>query len=434
MAENAGLRGNSTVLNLHRRFELPTLARNAMATPAKPDITLKNYLTVGPGEYPCGNNLYLIVSPSGGRRWTFRYQRAGVVKKMGLGSAKANTGLKPAEAKDKAIDHLRLIAKGVDPKEQRDNNRRAEGSRLFGDFAEEWRQTFETGLKHQAARRKLKRIVQVICKPLHKLRLDEIETAHVVDVLKTVWHLREVSRDTRQRIKKIMDAAIALGHRTAANPADWDSRLAPIMPKQKKRGSVRGGHKALDYHALPDLMQTLAAIPDQSARALETTILTLVRTIETQTMRWTQLDLDAGLWDLGGGGTKNERAKRTPLPRQTLAYLREAYDSRVGEFVFPGRDLRKSMSNMTMLKHLKEITGDEHLTVHGFRTTFRTWAQEETEFEEEIVEHCLHHITGDEAEKAYKRGEALKKRREVMQAFADFATRPPVKVLPMKRA
>jgi integrase len=89
---------------------------------------------------------------------------------------------------------------------------------------------------------------------------------------------------------------------------------------------------------------------------------------------------------------------------------------------------------MTMLKHLKEITGDKHLTVHGFRSTFRTWAQEETDFEEEIIEHCLHHITGDEAEKAYKRGEALRKRRIVMQAFADFATRPPAKVVPIKAA
>jgi integrase len=90
---------------------------------------------------------------------------------------------------------------------------------------------------------------------------------------------------------------------------------------------------------------------------------------------------------------------------------------------------------MTMLKHLKQITGDETLTVHGFRTTFRTWAQEETDFEEEIVEHCLHHITGDDAEKAYKRGEALRKRRIVMQAFSDFATRPPNnKVTPMRAA
>jgi integrase len=105
------------------------------------------------------------------------------------------------------------------------------------------------------------------------------------------------------------------------------------------------------------------------------------------------------------------------------------------EFVFPGRNLAKPISNMTMLKHLKRITGDKTLTVHGFRTTFRTWAQEETDFEEEIVEHCLHHITGDDAEKAYKRGEALRKRRIVMQAFADFATRPPNnKVTPMRVA
>src|SRR5258708_10482730 len=139
----------------------------------KPNITAKTYLTVGPGEYPCGNNLYLIVTPSGGRRWAFRYQRNGVVKKMGLGSAKP-AGLKLSEAKDKAIDALRLLAKGTDPREHRDDEkRRSQGSRLFGEFAEEWRQTYETGLKHKAARNKLKRIVQVICKPLHKLRLRE---------------------------------------------------------------------------------------------------------------------------------------------------------------------------------------------------------------------------------------------------------------------
>jgi integrase len=403
---------------------------------ARPEITAKNYLSVGPGEYPCGNNLYLIVTPSGGRRWAFRYQRNRIVKKMGFGSAKA-AGLKLSEAKDKAIDALRLLAKGTDPREHRnDEKRRAQGSRLFGEFAEEWRQTYETGLKHKAARNKLKRIVQRICKPLHKLRLDEIETEHIIGVLRKVWHQREISRDTRQRIKKILDAAIALDLRPKHNPADWDSRLKPIMPKQRKRGSIRGGHKAMDYHDLPAFMQRLAANSDQSARALEVAILTFARTIEVQNMRWSQLDFESGVWDLGTLDTKNERLKRTPLPRQTFVYLRETYESRVSEeFVFPGRSLAKPISNMTMLKHLKQITGDETLTVHGFRTTFRTWAQEETDFEEEIVEHCLHHITGDDAEKAYKRGEALRKRRIVMQAFADFATRPlNNKVMPMRAA
>jgi hypothetical protein len=147
---------------------------------------------------------------------------------------------------------LRLLAKGTDPREHRnDEKRRAQGSRLFGEFAEEWRQTYETGLKHKAARNKLRRIVQVICKPLHELRLDEIETEHVIAILRKVWHQREVSRDTRQRIKKILDAAIALNLRPKHNPADWDSRLKPIMPKQRKRGSVRGGHKANSSPAIP---------------------------------------------------------------------------------------------------------------------------------------------------------------------------------------
>src|SRR4030081_2685748 len=120
----------------------------------RPEITAKNYLTVGPGEYPCGNNLYLIVTPTGGRRWAFRYQRNGVVKKMGLGSAKP-AGLKLSEAKDKAIDALRLLAKGTDPREHRDDEkRRIQGSRLFGEFAEEWRQTYETRFEKKAPAQK----------------------------------------------------------------------------------------------------------------------------------------------------------------------------------------------------------------------------------------------------------------------------------------
>jgi integrase len=355
---------------------------------------------------------------------------------MGFGSAK-ETGLKLSEAKDKAIDALRLLAKGIDPRERRDEERRrTQGSRQFGEFAEEWQQTYETGMRHKAARAKLKRIVQIICKPLHKHWLDQIETAHVVDVLMAVWHQRETSRSTRQIIKKILDAAIAHNLRPKDNPADWASRLQPIMPKQRRRGTTRGGHKAMDYKDLPAFLHKLAPISTQSARALAVIILTLARTAEVQNMRWAQLDLDNGYWDLGFLGTKSERLKRTPLPRQTLAYLREVYESRVSdEFVFPGRSLKRPISNMTMLKCLKELTGDESLTVHGFRTTFRTWAQEETHYEEEIVEHCLHHITGDDAAKAYKRGEALRKRLHVMQTFADFATQQPKSnVTPMKAA
>jgi hypothetical protein len=261
----------------------------------------------------------LIVTPSGGRRWAFRYQRNGIVKKMGFGSAKA-AGLKLAEAKDKAIDALRLLAQGTDPREHRnDQKRRTQGSRLFGEFAEEWRQTYESGSKHKAARNKLKRIVQVTCKPLHNLRLDEIETEHIIAVLRKVWHQREISRDTRQRIKKILDAAIALDLRPKHNPADWDSRLKPIMPKQRKRGTLRGGHKAMNYNDLPAFMQRLAADSDQSARALEVTILTFARTVEVQNMRWSGRPATTGLGSRYQQGSQAATDRRADGPRGSLS-------------------------------------------------------------------------------------------------------------------
>ncbi len=118
----------------------------------KPEITAKIYLAVGPGEYPCGNNLYLIVTPSGGRRWAFRYQRNGIVKEMGFGPAK-ETGLKLSEAKDKAIDAPRMLSKGSDPREYRDDEkRRIQGSRRFGEFAEEWQQEGEIGARDDGPR------------------------------------------------------------------------------------------------------------------------------------------------------------------------------------------------------------------------------------------------------------------------------------------
>jgi len=147
----------------------------------------------------------------------------------------------------------------------------------------------------------------------------------------------------------------------------------------------------------------------------------VARTHEIQNMRWSQLDLDQGQWDITGAGAE------TAAPGET--------EGGTGtKNVFPGRDLDGQMSNNTMLKALKEISGDPTLTVHGLRGTFRTWAQDETDFEEEIVEHCMHHITGDDAEKAYKHGQALRKRRVVLQAWADFATKLPAKLIATDRA
>ncbi|MCJ9700872.1 site-specific integrase [Bradyrhizobium sp. SHOUNA76] len=408
-------------------------------TDGKPKVNAKNYLAMPAGEYPCGDNLYLIVAPSGGRRWLFKYQRKGVKESMGFGSAKEVTW---GDAKKRARDARRILGNGGNPKEERDEARRAEGCPLFLPYATAWRETYEISLKHQASRAKLKNIVENHAKPLHRLRIDEITTEQIIQlVLKPIYRQVETARDTRQRLKLIFDAAIADGWRKD-NPADYATKLRPKLGKAPKRGRARGHHQAMSYAELPAFMQKLAAIPDLSARALEVTALTAARTAEIMHMQWPHLDLDHGLWDLsaisgqdteGGEGTKNSYDKKTPLPRQVVAILRELYDSRVSNYVFPGRDLNGPMSNMTMLKKLKEVSADPTLTVHGFRGTFRTWAQDETDFEEEIIEHCMHHITGDNAEKAYKHGHAVKKRRLVLQAWADFATSPAAEGAPMGR-
>jgi integrase len=408
-------------------------------------INAKNYLTVGPGDYPCGDNLYLIVAPSGGRRWLFRYQRNAIKDSMGLGSARDVTF---GDAKKKALDHRRTLANGGDPKEVRDQARRAEACPLFGPYATAWRETYEKGLKHLSSRNKLKHQIDVHCKPLHKMRMDEITTDQIIElVLGAIRHKVETTRDVRQRLQKIFKVAIGDELRRD-NPADYETRIEPKMGKAPKRGRVRGHHKAMSHQDVPEFMHKLSTIADQSARAIEITALTVARTHEIQIMRWSQLDLDHGQWDIIGAGvetaapgetegetgTKNSYDRRTPLPRQALAILREMYEKRINDYVFPGRDLDGQMSNNTMLKALKGISGDPTLTVHGLRGTFRTWAQDETDFDEEIIEHCMHHIAGDDAEKAYRHGQALRKRRIVLQAWADFAIKPTAKLIATARA
>lgn len=397
----------------------------------KPVITAKNYLTVtDPGDYRCGNNLVLVVAPTGSRRWSFNYERTGIKKKMGFGSANE---VNFKEAKQKAVDARSLLGKGIDPRDHRDEQARVVGSRLFLDFAEAWRVGYEPSLKHPASRNKLKYIVNEHTKPLHKMRVDQIESAHIIKLLASLADKVEVQRDVRQRLDQILHAAIAHKLRID-NPADFKSKLLPLMGKPPKRGRVRGSHKSVPCEALPGVMQRVAACPELSARAIEVIVQTVARTAEVQNMRWDQLDLTKGIWDLKPGATKNDRAKRTPLPQQTLSYLREAYEERVSDYVFPGRDLKGPMSNMTMLNRLKDITGDKDITVHGFRGTFRNWVQEEnTGIDRETAEHCMHHLLGDAAELAYKTGEALKKRRAALQKFADFAMSSSGTVLPFKR-
>jgi integrase len=381
--------------------------------------------TLPAGTHGDGNNLYVVVKDTGARSYLLRYQWQGRPQKMGLGSTRDVT---LGEARDAAIDANRLIAKGTNPREHRDEQRRAEGSVLFGDFAEQVRLTKEKGFRNEHHKAKWKYNIQVRCKPLHSKRVDQIGTKEVLSIIEPIWLTTPVAaRDMRQQLEAILSAAKAAGHRTGENPAQWKDCLEHLLPKARRKGKIRGPHKSLPYEELPAFMAELASIDSVSARMMEACILTCSRTQEVIGMRWSDIDMDRALWVLPRALMKMDRDHVVPLSTPVMRFLLSVHDMRVGDFVFPGRARGEPMSNMVLLKLLKGM--GRSVTTHGFRATFKTWCDEEMAFANEAVEFCLAHVPGDEAEKAYRRRSMLKKREQIMAAWAAFATKPPARVI-----
>jgi integrase len=386
----------------------------------------KSIDTLPPGTHGDGNNLYLVVKQSGARAYLLRYQWHGRPQKMGLGSTR-DVSLK--DARDKAIDANRLLAKGLNPRDTRDEERYAKDSVLFSDFAEELRLEKQQGFKNKAHKAKWKRTVHVHAKPLHKKRIDLITTDDVLEVLRPIWLKTPVAaKDVRQHLEAIFAAARATKKRRAENPALWKGHLEHLLPKTKRKGKVRGPHKSMPYEELSAFMAELAAKDCVSARMLETCILTCARTNEIINMKWSQVDLGKETWTVPAEMMKMDRDHIVPLSLSVVTFLQSSQQMRYGGYVFPGRSRSEPMSNMAMLELLADMGRD--VTVHGFRATFRTWADEETEFSNQAVEFCIAHVPGgDEAEKVYRRRSMLAKRKQIMEAWARFATKPPPPVI-----
>jgi integrase len=386
----------------------------------------KEIESLPPGTHGDGNNLYVVVKDTGARSYLLRYQWQGRPQKMGLGSTRDVT---LTEARDAAIDASRLLAKGSNPREARAALCCAQAAPLFGDFAEKVRLTKDKGFRNEHHKAKWKYNVQIRFKPLHKKRIDQITTADVQAVLEPVWSRFPVAaRDARQGLEAILSAAKAAGHRKGDNPAAWKDNLQHLMPRTRRKGKIRGPHKALAYEDLAAFMAELAAVDTIGARMLETCILTVARTNEIINMRWSEIDMDRATWTLPRDLMKMDRDHVVPLSAPVMAFLRSAHEIRFGDYVFPGRARGEPMSNMTMLELLKDM-GRTGITVHGFRATFRTWADEEMNFSNQAVEFCLAHVPGDEAEKAYRRRSMFAKRVQIMETWASFATKPPAKVI-----
>jgi integrase len=229
------------------------------------------------------------------------------------------------------------------------------------------------------------------------LPVQKIDTGLVVRVLEPIWTTKtETATRVRQRIEAVLDSATARGHRHGENPARWRGHLDSLLPARAKVQRAKH-HAALPYAELSAFMAELRQHPGLAPQAMKLLILTATRTAECIAARWSEIDFDNDVWTIPGERIKAGREHRIPLSPPVVALLRKLAEAKTNEFVFPGRP-GKPLSNGALLALLKRMNRAD-LTVHGFRSTFRDWAAEQTNYPREVAEMALSHAIGDKVER-----------------------------------
>jgi integrase len=379
-----------------------------------------------PGMYADGGGLYLQVTP-GGASWIYRYMLSGRAREMGLGPL-ALYGLQDARAK--ALDARRLRHEGVDPIEAKRAARArakldAAKTITFKECAEAYIEAHRAGWRNRKHAKQWEATLATYAEPLMGLPVQAVDTALVLKVLGRIWTTKpETAVRVRGRMEAILDWAKVRGYRTGENPARWRSHLDKLLPP---RGKVRRveHHAALPFAELPGFLVALREQEGIAARAFEFTILTAARTGETIGARWNELDLLDKTWTVPAARIKAGREHRVPLSSRALTILQEMQAHRHADdaFVFPGGKPGKPLWNATFLMLLRRM-GRGDLTTHGFRSSFRDWVAERTNFPSEVAEQALAHAVGNPVEAAYRRGDMFEKRRRLMDAWAAYCSKP----------
>jgi integrase len=373
-----------------------------------------------PGRHSDGGGLYLSISGEGRRRWVFMYMRCGKQREAGLGSA-AKGGVSLKAAREKAAEARALLKAGRDPLGEW-SKPDAKEAPTFGEAADAFFEAHAGGWRNDKHKAQWRMTLARYCEPIRETPVDAIDTEAVLSVLRPVWtRAPETASRLRGRIEAVLDAARARGHiaRNEANPARWRGHLDKLLPKRAKL--TRGHYAAMPYADVPAFVASLRERPAIAARALEFCILTAARSGEALAARWDEMDLNEKVWTVPAARTKAAREHRVPLSERAAAILLEMEAARAGDHVFPGQRSGRPLSRMGFEMLLRRIQSP--YTTHGFRSSFRDWAGNETYFPRELAEHALAHVVGDKAEQAYRRSDALMRRRELMDAWAAFCER-----------
>jgi len=366
----------------------------------------------------------LQVSASGSKSWVFRFKEAGRLREMGLG-ATHTIGL--AEARDKARECRRLRLDGIDPIEAR-KVARAQArlatatATTFKDCAERYIASHRAGWRSRTHAAQWPSTFGTYVYPVFgSLPVQGVDVGLVLKVLEPIWTVKpETANRVRGRIESVLDWATAPGYRQGENPARWRGHLENLLPQKSKVRSVKH-HTALPYAEIGDFIAQLKSQERVAARALQFTILTAARTGEVIGATWSEMNIAERLWVVPAERMKSGKEHRVPLSDAALAILEQMQGIRQGDFVFPGGKARRPISNMTMMMTLRRM-GRGDLTVHGFRSSFRDWAAERTDFPREVAEMALAHAVSDKVEAAYRRGDLFQKRRQLMDTWSRFCT------------
>jgi integrase len=381
-----------------------------------------------PGLHHDGAGLYLQVTAGNEgatKSWLYRFVLNGRERRMGLGSLR---DVSLAVAREKAASAHRQVKDGLDPIEQRLALRAA--AVLAKAKAMTFDQCRDTYIaSHRSAWRNAKHAWQwkaslatYITPIFGNVSVQDVDVALVMKALEPIWTMiPETATRLRGRIEVILDWAKVRGLRTGENPARWRGHLDHLLPRRSKVRKVEH-HAALPYGEMTSFMMLLRERDAIAARALEFTILTASRTGEVLGARWDEIDIAQRIWTVPADRMKGGEEHRVPLSQPAIGVLSVMSKVQQNEYVFPG-DRRAMLSNTSMLMLMRRMNRGD-LTTHGFRSSFRDWAAELTDFPAEVVEMALAHAVRGKVEAAYRRGDLFEKRRKLMIAWADFCAEP----------
>jgi len=378
-----------------------------------------------PGKICDGGGLYLDIDPNGAKGWVYRFRLNGRDREMGLGPLHT-IGL--ADARARALECRKLRLDGVDPIEHRKAQRasaRLDAAKTitFDECSAAYIEAHKAGWRNVKHGDQWTASLSAYASPvIGALAVQAIDTGLVLKVLEPIWGTKtETASRVRGRIESVLDWATVREYRRGENPARWRGHLDKLLPARSKVQKVEH-HSALPYAEIGNFVAELRKQIGVSPLALEFLILTTSRTGEVIGARWPEFDMAAKVWTVPGERMKSGREHRIPLSDRAVQILKEMEKIPHSEagFVFPG-GAGGGLSNAAMLALLKRM-GRKDITPHGFRSSFKDWASEQTNFPNELSESALAHVVGDKVEAAYRRGDMFEKRRRLMDAWAKYCS------------